>query len=600
MNNTIINMQDLKFFFTILLIAYCSNLKAQPGWRDFTKRYNYTILDKTGKEISFKDNTDYSIMIDNMLYKSPNIPQNPLKQASPSDKGRQNHIRINDFSLALPQKESFEQNSKRMNIKIIYKKDTMFICQPSGIGSIFETADFQDESIESPKADYILPFVSGHYYFPDWIKDISNNLPKISGKVKFLNTANLSQQYFIIPENIYNSSLLYNKNTYGEQRETDEDKYVIDNFFLKGYFSLDKRIEPTKINQLPSKYSWIGKPIPTRDPNRFWGMIDISAGITTSFSLYNEENTIELFFPKKETRNFSGKTPYVDTFGKVIYLPIWVKQESNDYISATVYNKIPPKKYIYSSKDEGRTWKEDKEVNAVFEKYSIFDKHSIIFIDKGYALVYYKKIVERDEMKNRIKEQGIYYLLKNMKVIDSLKTPKNDNFFGYTELSVQNDSVLLGKYWPDDYQNIYFHLSLKKINDNWIFQVDEKRYVQNSAKEQEFQKKDIVKEYKNFQLINNRELVFKNGFGKMILKDKYYDYSIFEKDNQIYLINYRSVYLSFDRGANWYVYPASILPNTYYYLLDISRTGDISYFSNNRTDSENSETRKIFYRFSSQ
>ena len=76
-----------------------------------------------------------------------------------------------------------------------------------------------------------------------------------------------------------------------------------------------------------------------------------------------------------------------------------------------------------------------------------------------------------------------------MKVIDSLKTPKNNNFFGYNELSIHNDSVILGKYWPDQYNNVDFQLSLKKINDKWKFQVDEKRYIQNSNKEQKFQKK---------------------------------------------------------------------------------------------------------------
>lgn len=600
-------VQNFRTFYIILfLILQFGLLKAQPGWRDATKRYFYTIIDQNGKEISFKENGNYSIMIDGILYNGANIPQNPIRRVSNTDKEYQNQILINDFSLSIPQKEIVEENTKRLEIKIIYKKDTMLICQPSGTGGILESWDLQDKLSEKPEADYKLPFLAGHYYFPNWNKYISNKLPKTNGKVKFLNTKNLNQQYFIIPKNIYNSSLLYNKNTYGNQRETGEDQYVIDHFFLNGYLTLEKRTEQTKINNLSVKYSWMGKPESTRDPDRFWGMVDISGDITTFFSLQKEENRMELFLPDKDGLNFTCGSPYVNSFSKVIYLPVWIKQESNNYSLATLYNKIPSEKYIYSSKDEGKTWQKDKEAKNIFDKYSILDENKsprrVAFMDKDYAVIYYKEVIERNETKNRIKEQGIYYLLKNMKVIDSLKTPKNNNFLEYNELSIQNNSVILGKYWPDQYCNVDFQLSLKKSNDNWKFHVDEKRYIQNSTKEQNFQKKDSIKQYENFQLINNRELIFKNGSGKMILNDEFSDYShiktIIERDKEIYLVSYESVFLSFDGGTNWYIYPASILPNTYYYLLDINSKNEINYFSNNRTDSSNSITTKTFYKFS--
>ncbi|WP_346984953.1 hypothetical protein [Chryseobacterium sp. POE27] len=87
----------------------------------------------------------------------------------------------------------------------------------------------------------------------------------------------------------------------------------------------------------------------------------------------------------------------------------------------------------------------------------------------------------------------------------------------------------------------------------------------------------------------------------MILNDKVSDYSdsktVIERDKEIYLVGYESVFLSFDGGTNWYVYPASILPNTYYYLLDINSKNEINYFSNDRTDSNKSITTKTFYKF---
>jgi hypothetical protein len=188
----------LKSLYTLILIFFCSNLvKAQPGWQDFTTRYSYTILDKNKKEISFKNNKDYSIMVDSVLYKLPNIPQHSLKPALVNSYNFENQIRINDFSLAISLKNF---NQKQLEIKIIHKKDTMYICQSSGIGS-FRSIDVQGKPIK-PTPDFTLQFVAGHYYFPNWAKSLLNNIPQISGNIKI---ANVKQQHFIIQKKLYDS-----------------------------------------------------------------------------------------------------------------------------------------------------------------------------------------------------------------------------------------------------------------------------------------------------------------------------------------------------------------------------------------------------------
>ncbi|MDR2204643.1 MAG: hypothetical protein LBE36_00545 [Flavobacteriaceae bacterium] len=171
----------MKNFLLILGLLFFNFGKAQPGWWDLTSRYFYTILDENGKEISFKNDKNYSIMIDSTLYKSPNIPQDSLKLATPSDEEFQHHIRINDFSLAVPQKNYYKSN-KSLEIKIIHEKDTMSICQPSGIDT--------------------LKFIAGHYYFPNWSSSIFHKLPKTYGKVKIVNA---DQRNFIVPKTMYDS-----------------------------------------------------------------------------------------------------------------------------------------------------------------------------------------------------------------------------------------------------------------------------------------------------------------------------------------------------------------------------------------------------------
>ncbi len=549
-------------------------------------------------------------MVEDVLYQAPNIPKDALKPAQENKNDFDRLIRINDFSLSVAPYKDYRE--KRLEIKIIHKNDTMYICQPSGIGSgeyrkIIDNSFVKEVTIPS---DFTLQFKAGHYYFPNWIDDQRKRLPETSGDVKILNTANLNQSYFVIPKDIYDSCLLYPKYISGPERESDEDKYVIDNFFLKGYFSRTKRVQATKISQIPIEYSWIGEPVPTKDANRFWGMIDYSGTFfsrrTTFFTLNKEENTIKLFLPKEDPRLFSCRNNglFIDSFNSFFYLPVWIKQEFKEGLNAFEYDKLPHEKYIFRSEDEGNTWKEDKKAKEIFEKHHFFEKsgRKIEFLDKDHAVVFYTENVERDEKKNSHKTQGYYYLLKNMRVIDSIKSPEKTSYYANSPLSIKNENIFILGSWTYNYNQTYFELSLKRADDTWKFQVEEKNYSP-TPETQEFHKpleKDTIKEYRNFHLINNRELVFKNGSGKMRLKDDAIQSNsyIIENDSHIYLINHRSVYVSFDRGTNWYLYPASLFPNTYHYLFGINEQDEISYFSNESVGESKRKTSKTFYKFS--
>lgn len=235
----------------ISLGLFCLKLvQAQPGWQDLTTRYDYSILNKDGKEISFKKNRDYSIMINNLLYRSPQIPQKILKPALPSDRGYQKQIRINDFSLTIPEKRE-NRHAKRLEIKIIYKQDTMHICQSSGVGSFVSDKKnkkhyYNEYKNTLSEADFTLDFLPGHYYFPTWANDLLSSLPKIRGDVKILN---VKQSNFLIPEAVYDS-LLYRSY---ESRTPNIEKYVV-NKFLNGYITVEKRAEATKFDKSVAPY----------------------------------------------------------------------------------------------------------------------------------------------------------------------------------------------------------------------------------------------------------------------------------------------------------------------------------------------------------
>lgn len=56
-----------------------------------------------------------------------------------------------------------------MEIKIIHKKDTMYINQISGYGSIVDINEFEmnTNKVKKQTTDFTLQFIAGHYYFPE-------------------------------------------------------------------------------------------------------------------------------------------------------------------------------------------------------------------------------------------------------------------------------------------------------------------------------------------------------------------------------------------------------------------------------------------------
>lgn len=599
MKNIIKESHKKTGIYIIILILFCFNTaKAQPGWRDFTARYAYRILDENQKEISFKTDKDYRIMINNMLYTSPEIPQEKLKTASRSDNGFQKQIHINDFSSSIPQ-ENNNLGDNRLQIKIIYKKDTMFIMQPTGKGS------FGNEILKNG-TDAELTFIPGYYYFPGWTKQILDNIPKTSGNVKI---ANISQRHFIIPEKMY-TSLFYTNHK--DDLFSKADKLIADNF-MKEYFSVQKTIETTQFDQSVEPYSdpyFNSALFPTKDPDRVFSMIGFSSSQSNCtsyknfFSILNKkQNTIKLFFPKKNPRLFGSEALYADSFNHILYLPVWTKKEFNNNLS-DCQNQLPAEYQMYSSKDEGKTWQENNPVKKLFKHY---DFRKIEFLDKNHALAYSKKSLKQ-KVKNSEIVQGTYYLLKNMQVTDSLKTP-NDLYYDSNNnnyrFSVEGDTILLGSWTYDEEYNIgktkYTQPFLKKSGDTWKFQVKEKMYDRSVPKI--IKKEDLVQEYQNFHLINKRELIFKNGSGSLKLSSDIQDhelgngYLVLEKDQQIYLIDRHSVYLSHDGGTTWFLYPLPLeQQNGSYHFLEIDDQNKLSFFSNEFTE-EGKKIRKIFHKF---
>ena len=566
----IFNTTNLKKIYILTFILLCSNLtKAQPGWQDFTARYFYTILGENGKEISFKQNKNYSIMIDSVLYKSPNIPQDSLKPAEYNSNNFEIHIRINDFSLAIPMMALYE-SQKRLEIKVIYKKDTMFI---------FPTP-----------TDLTLQFIAGHYYFPNWTKRLLENTPKASGDVKIIN---IDQRHFIIPKTAYQA--IWQKHT------IDAEKLVVDNF-MKGYFSFERSSQPTTFDRsvLPFLNTRWRTYFPTNERDVFVGVVDFSSntmrypsgrGMLVRFNY--KENKMYVWSASDNLLYSSTYKLRKDFFNNVYYHQTILRDTTCK--GALFYCDYEIK--FYCSTDEGKTWEESEELTLLNKKHEI---RELEFLDHNHILLFKRDKIIPKNNKFGI-QQGTYYLLKDFQIIDSLKSPNdihyNDNYNRYG-FDIKNDTIFLGSWSYSKFQveKPYVQPSLVKIDGKWKFQVVEKTYFRTKPNREEI---DTIA-YQNFKILNNNELVFRNN-GSLTLQDDLYKLHnrglILENGKQIYLIGLTiGTLLSFDGGVNWYVYPLPLEKGSRYEFLEINEQGVVSHLKNSWGENGN-EFNKVFNQF---
>ncbi|MGB3464824.1 MAG: hypothetical protein WBA74_06130 [Cyclobacteriaceae bacterium] len=592
----------LKCLFASISVLCPVLLAAQPGWQDFTSRYFYDIVDENGNKIIFRHNSDYHIMIDGVVY-SGEIPEDSLRHANPADGVFYSQFRINDFSLEIPQSRTWEIK-KRTEIRVIRGPDTLFICQRSGRGSFIEkTSEVGSLQTLTPKTDFVLEFIPGRYYFPSWAKELMNSLPRFSGKARLIN---FSQQHFTIPRHFYDS-VLSDLSHYSEFLSIDS--LIVENF-ARGYYSVERSIRQPNYNKYPSPYkaaTFTDHLYKSRRSGHIYGLLGFYFDQVncTSFkrffyTLDPVENEIALFYPRKSPRRFGSYQLLVDSFNTMLYLPTWHKEPFADTVSDCGYEGSLTKK-VYRSANEGKRWKHDKSMTSMMNQYQL---RELKFIDEQHAVGY-----SRRRQKSSDARLNIYYLLKEQQVVDSLQIPDtmqtHTNFDNYP-LELKNDTIILASWSIDrnlrNKQTIVHQPMLVKNRGGWGFKEQEKMYFK---KEQKLPVNEgVVRNFQNFQLVDQHLLLFRNGAGSLSLQDGgdnrsvFNKYHLLEKGSRIYLINRQHVYFSFEGGESWFLYPVALeREQIYFRLLTLTEAGEISYFSDNRYGSKIQGLKKMIYRF---
>jgi hypothetical protein len=583
----------------IILLSGWWPAAAQPGWRNMTRRYDYQVLDEKGSPIAFRNNNAYSMVVNGVRYTAPHIPADSLAWHGERSfrQGLSCEVRINDFSLAVA------GSPGELDIQIIHGNDTMFLNQSTGMGRFLIRAGQVSASVNQPAShDRTLMFLGGHYYFPSWADQLRDGLPQAGGRVQFVN---IDQRHFIIPASLYDS-LARQQSAFERQPVRERAEQLVARHFTDNFLHVTCRREPTTIT--PSVWPFrnprlYGPLQPTSHPEVYLGMTNYSwdtlqcSGSKTVFSLFNKAaNTLVHWLPPGAGPLSGSGELYIDSFNQVIYQTVWRKQSPAPPRSACAEGRVIEQ--VFRSADEGKSWKKDPLLTQLyFKQYRL---SQLNFLDKDFALAYARRRIPHKTRAYNI-DQGIYYLLRNLQVVDSFRTPQdinyNDNYNHYA-FSRKGDSVFLGSWTYDEYSNYgsaYFQPVLLKTKGRWNFQVMRRTFTRPVP----IPPKDSTRLFRNFQVLHNRELVFLNGAGTLGLQSDIADRTddhgvvILEKDRCIYLLDRQHglTYLSFNGGASWYVYPLPLDESRGYRLLEVDDRQELSFFNGG-------QLHKVFYRFS--
>ncbi len=578
----------MRLIILLLFLIVTSSFRAQPGQHYFPPgEYNYTILDGSGETILFSKNHKYKIGIDDVWFHPDSIPLFPEPITTkigledsiillPYDRGiflsseysnpnSINYIHVNDFYLRLTHSTSV--------IKIAQGNDTMYL---------FQQSEFSKE----------LRFIPGYHYFPHWTMHALKGLPQLSGS----EFKNIDQHHLILSKADFDSLHLESYESENSNKMRIENE--IADKFLKGYATVEYNFIPMEFMQDTSPYEGghIDSQIyPTHEENVYITMMDyhMSENNCTSYKDFFtridlNNHKVEHWFPQENPQEFGSNSRFflVDTFNHVTYLRMAYRFDTiRPLIECASWAKY--EQTMYKSYNEGKDWIVDKNFTNLCNEYEFY---TFEFLDENYALGYKVQKIKHPDKKYQI-DQGVYYLIKNGKIVETFLTPDdvpyNTIYANYHFSKGFGDTVFIGSwgYNSSNYKESDLHQIYAVIkNAKWIFEIG----TDDFKKSPHYKEPKIRMNYQNFKIIGDT-FFFNNGV-KMVnyaeiienpLRDGMF---ILEHGDHIYLINtdLQVIYLSFDAGATWLFYPKTLDPTGDMMFLKLAANDIISLF--NRRD----------------
>lgn len=538
-----------QLFMFSLMIVIGRQSTAQPGWQDLTEHFSYHILDRNQQPINFKTDTSYSIRIDSLTFTAPNVPSEKFERRVCCERKFNREITINDFTYATP----------------VTNRNTVIVI---GRGN--------DSMRLSLYNDVTLTFENGNFLFPYWANQLLGH-DFFKGNV---NLKNRQQSIFKISKTMFDE---YIKRDFF-MREKDQLADFIGDRLIQSQFKMSFKQEHISITNPLTIYSrpyWNSNFLATNDSNVLAGLVNYTLDTLNMyigknvFSLFNKStNTITHWKPKNDPELFYADQLLFDSFNKKFYLTAGVRNKVKNPYTTAGSDKYPFTSVVYESTVEAKLWRVSTYLTRLFDSLKI---EKFNFIDKHHQLAFKRQKIKYN--RNRETVQGVYYLISNNRIVDSLLTPTtvyydgNDN--GYSFSKINDNLVRLGP-WGVKSENVsasYKIPQLIKINNQWRFKIKNESRTTDSP---QLLYETDVKIFKHFVLHNNKKLLFKNGTDSLEIGA--FDNKILEKNNSIYIIQQSSMLVSFDAGKNWLYYPNPLSSRDSYSLLKMDDESEMSFY----------------------
>lgn len=535
-------------------------LSAQPGF-DYGRitEYKFAIVDEDGELISFRGNDEYQIRVNGHLYDPEHIPNEEVEDTDRTYRSVfRSHVQVNDFSKVV----EFEQVKFPGDVEIIIHHDDerMILIQPISVSYSFPKQTQLPEG-----ASLELEFIPGFYYFPEWFEAMVAQMPTFNDGTTL---SNFSQAFFSLDESVYENLTPQNVNFLPNGEFPD---HILYSRFLDGTY-LNWEIDELDVESMEpyTIYQWETKLYPTSDSTRFFGLMDArwhDRNCTSFKSFFGvldiANNEIDYWAPSRNARLHAIDQFHVDTEHGMLCASVWERELAPSNLNDCELVSSDLKKAVYSSSDEGRTWERDVHRTAVFREFRI---RSFELLDDRHWLCY--KRVDVPHPRGGTRVRGVYYLMRDAEIIDSLLTPKglhyNDNYNRYS-FELRGDTAFLGRWETPTTNNEDLNAQpiLMREGETWRFEL-------YSTDEYPYLDQNYNSPYqRTTETLGNRITLpaFSGGFynnleGPYSGSEFIQGYHILQRGDVAYILGFSRtalfVYQSVDAGDTWNFYPIPI------------------------------------------
>jgi hypothetical protein len=539
--------RGLLFFFLSIAVASAS---AQPGWHDFSRRYTFQLLNEYGNPIVFTGNRQYSIAINGKVFTGQNIPHDSLGPIRYMSDDFIDAIRINDFALKRPL-----NRDQLPVISIARGADTMYLW---------------------PAPDLTVRFAPGHFYFTPWARHLLKDGGfSARGRLRIVNQ---EQRVFSVPGALFNRALKNWQRAGEDELEAMVNRQVAQPFFQLTRTEQAVVMEPS-LHPFKNK-RWDGPIFPSSDSQNFVGLFsasynhDNSSWSVGTVGRFNRmKNRVDFWLPRPDPMLYFIARLFRNPFTGEFYASGGVRDSAGPEGSQTDFERFPYNMGVYRANAAAQHW---KWMSALQGRTGSEVYEHVDFPDAQHTLAFFRRYPPGEKAMYRT--QGVFYLLRDDRIIDSFITPAksafDDNYNGYGFERLSDAEIRVGHWGLTGTvrADMVTHILLKRSGAIWNFTTQK----ETEAAFWERQQKTLpeaqvpVALFRQFRIDSSRLVI---PTGALDLKEP--PLKVLERGSFICLLYADGFLFSRDGGHDWFYYPGFHDRHSEFNLLDGDSSGHL-------------------------